>query len=111
MVDELQDFFGVFGWEFKVLWQVGCVVSGFGERLGLEVVQVGAHQVRGLGGALCRAVSECGGARWLSRCPSRSAWRRPCSVKAPVWGSAWPWRARYRSRVVVKSGFLGWWGE
>lgn len=47
-----------------MLWQVGCVVSGFGERLGLEVVQVGAHQVRGLGGALCRAVSECGGVWW-----------------------------------------------
>lgn len=25
------------------------------------MVQVGAHQVCGLGGALCRAVSECGG--------------------------------------------------
>lgn len=61
MIDELQDPFGVFGWEFGVFWQVGCVVSGFGQWVGVEMVEVGAHQVCGLGGALCRAVSECGG--------------------------------------------------
>lgn len=60
-IDELHDAFGVSGWRFGGVGQVGCVVSGFGERDRAGVVQVGVDQVCGLCGALFGAVPERGG--------------------------------------------------
>lgn len=43
--------------------------------------------------------------------PSRSPWWRPVWVRWPVVGSAWPWRARYRSRGAGTGDLLvGWVG-
>lgn len=47
------------------------------------------------------------GSERLNLRPNRSAWWRPVSVRLAVVGSAWPWRARYRSRVAGTGDLLG----